>query len=97
MLILMAASVISCLHLSAVDGDTIKCNGQNMRLIGDGVPFKTGIDTPETGGRAKCDRERMLGREPKKRLVELLRRPNLQIEDTGQGRHNGRSPPACAG
>ena len=83
MLSLLAATVISCLQLSAVDGDTIKCDGQNMRLIGDGVPFKTGIDTPETGGRAKCERERMLGNEAKTRLAELLRDPGVRIEDTG--------------
>lgn len=83
MITLLAATVISCLQLTAVDGDTIKCNGQNMRLIGDGVPFKSGIDTPETGGRAKCDRERMLGKEAKKRLAELLREPGVRIEDTG--------------
>ncbi|MBA8910137.1 thermonuclease family protein [Aminobacter ciceronei] len=85
MLTLIAATVISCMQLSAVDGDTIKCNGQNMRLIGDGVPFKSGIDTPETGGLAKCARERMLGKEAKKRLAELLRDPGgVRIEDTGQ-------------
>ncbi|MBT1159296.1 hypothetical protein J1C56_27340 [Aminobacter anthyllidis] len=70
MLALLAATLLSCSTLTVVDGDTIRCNGQNMRLIGDGVPFKTGIDTPEIG-RAKCERERMLGREAKKRLAEL--------------------------
>lgn len=33
MLTLAAASIITCLSLSAVDGDTIKCNGRNMRLL----------------------------------------------------------------
>ena len=33
MLTLPAASIITCLSLSAVDGDTIKCNGRNMRLL----------------------------------------------------------------
>jgi len=83
MIALLAATIISCSPLLAVDGDTIRCSGQNMRLIGDGVPFKTGIDTPETGGRAKCDRERMLAKEAKKRLAELLKDPGLRIEDTG--------------
>ncbi|CAN7722722.1 thermonuclease family protein [Aminobacter sp. LjRoot7] len=84
MIALLAATAISCLQRSAVDGDTIRCNGQNMRLIGDGVPFRSGIDTPETGSRAKCERERLLGKEAKKRLTELLRDPGLRIEDTGQ-------------
>src|SRR5690606_9995552 len=30
----LAATIVSCLSLSAVDGDTIKCNGQNMRIMG---------------------------------------------------------------
>lgn len=93
MITLIAATVISCMQLTAVDGDTIKCDGQNMRLIGDGVPFKTGIDTPETGGRAKCDRERMLAKAAKKRLAELLLDPELRIEDTGvRDKTQGRRP-----
>ncbi|WP_336057664.1 hypothetical protein [Nitratireductor sp. CH_MIT9313-5] len=34
--------------LLAVDGDTMKCDGQNMRLLGLGAPNVEGIDTPET-------------------------------------------------
>ena len=83
MIALLAATVLSCSTLTVVDGDTIRCNGQNMRLIGDGVPFKTGIDTPETGGRAKCERERMLAKAAKARLAELIQDPGLRIEDTG--------------
>lgn len=93
MITLLAATVISCLHLTAVDGDTIKCDGQNMRLIGDGVPFKSGIDTPETGGRAKCNRERILGKEAKKRLAELLREPGVRIEGTGKVDNTGQRRP----
>lgn len=83
MFALLAATVIACAPLKVVDGDTISCSGQNMRLIGDGVPFKTGIDTPETGGRAKCERERMLAKAAKARLAELIQDPGLRIEDTG--------------
>jgi len=83
MITLLAATILSCSTLSAVDGDTIRCNGQNMRLIGDGVPFKTGIDTPEMGGRAKCERERMLAKAAKQRLAELIQDPDLRVEDTG--------------
>lgn len=82
MIALLAAAILSCTPLKAVDGDTIACSGQNMRLIGDGVPFKTGIDTPEIS-RARCERERFLGKEAKKRLAELLKDPGVQIEDTG--------------
>jgi endonuclease YncB( thermonuclease family) len=83
MLSLVAASVISCLSLSAVDGDTIKCNGQNMRLLGNGEPFKSGIDTPEIGN-AKCPKERLLGEQAKLRLAELLRLDRVTIEDSGK-------------
>lgn len=84
MISLVAATIITCMQLSAVDGDTIKCDGQNMRLIGDGVPYESGVDTPETGNRAKCVRERMLGEEAKLRLAELLREPGVRIEDVGE-------------
>jgi micrococcal nuclease len=83
MITLLAATVVSCLHLSAVDGDTVKCSGQNMRLIGDGVPFKSGIDAPETGSRSRCAKERLLGHQAKLRLEELLRQ-DVKIEDTGE-------------
>ncbi|UIY25899.1 hypothetical protein LZK76_10905 [Rhizobium leguminosarum] len=29
--------------------DTVKCDEQNMRLRGEGLPFVSGIDTPEIG------------------------------------------------
>lgn len=30
----MIAGLIICASLTAVDGDTVKCDGQNMRLLG---------------------------------------------------------------
>jgi hypothetical protein len=42
----LAATIVSCLSLSAVDGDTIKCNGQNMRIMGHGKPFEFGVECP---------------------------------------------------
>ena len=83
MLNFLAASVVSCLSLSAVDGDTIKCNGQNMRLLGNGEPFKSGVDTPEIRN-AKCSQERLLGEQAKLRLSELLRLDQITIEDSGK-------------
>ena len=38
-----------CLTLMAVDGDTVKCNEQNLRDMGDGAPFVSGFDAPEIG------------------------------------------------
>jgi len=43
MLTVFAATIASCLSLSAVDGDTNKCNGQNMPIMGPGKPFESGV------------------------------------------------------
>ena len=83
MLALVAVTIISCGALSAVDGDTIKCDGKRMRLMGDGSPFVSGFDSPEIG-RAQCERERQLGLKAKKRLEEIIATPGMRIEDSGQ-------------
>jgi micrococcal nuclease len=82
MLEMLAATYISCSSLIAVDGDTIKCDGVRMRLLGAGEPFKSGIDTPETRD-AKCPLERELGEKAKVRLGEILRIPGLRVETSG--------------
>ena len=76
--------IITCTSLSAVDGDTIRCNGQRMRPMGPGAPYVSGFDAPETGGRARCDRERHLAARATARMEELLRTPGLVIEYSGQ-------------
>jgi len=86
----LAATIVSCLSLSAVDGDTIKCNGQNMRIMGPGKPFGSGVDAPEIS-RAKCQKEQILGQQAKRRLEELLRQPGTQIEDSGERDRYGRA------
>ena len=74
---------VACASLVVIDGDTIKCDGQNMRLLGGGVPFKSGVDAPEMGSRAKCDYERDLALKAKARLKELLLDGVPRIEDSG--------------
>lgn len=81
--ILTAGQGVSCASLIVIDGDTIKCDGQNMRLLGGGVPFKSGVDAPEMGSRAKCDYERDLALKAKARLKELLFAGVPRIEDSG--------------
>ncbi|WP_308463000.1 thermonuclease family protein [Agrobacterium fabrum] len=81
--ILTAGERVSCASLIVVDGDTIKCDGQNMRLLGGGVPFKSGVDAPEMGSRAKCDYERDLALKSRARLKELLLGGMPRIEDSG--------------
>jgi endonuclease YncB( thermonuclease family) len=79
----LIAGLILCASLTAVDGDTVKCDGQNMRLLGEGVPFVSGIDTPEIGRHAKCTRERKLALIAKGRLKELLAEKGLRIVANG--------------
>ena len=74
---------ITCKTLTAVDGDTIKCDRINMRDMGDGAPFVSGYDTPEIRS-AKCDGEKALGQQAKRRMAELLRSPGIKIYDSGQ-------------
>jgi len=88
MFILMSAALVTCLNLSAVDGDTIKCDGQNMRLLGPGQPNKSGVDAPEIG-HAKCTAEKFLGQQAKRRLEELLRE-DVRIELSGVKDRYGR-------
>ena len=55
----------------------------NMRAMGDGLPFKSGFDTPEIF-RPKCHQELELGRAAKARLQELLDQPGVKVLDSGQ-------------
>lgn len=79
----MISAVIVCASLTAVDGDTVRCDGRLMRLLGGGVPFQWGIDTPEIGSHAKCIEERKLALIAKGRLKELLEERGLRIEIKG--------------
>lgn len=81
MITLAATAILTCLSLTAVDGDTIKCDGQNMRIMGPGAPNKSGVDTPEIF-RPECQYEKLLGEQAKRRLEELLRQ-DVKVEDSG--------------
>jgi endonuclease YncB( thermonuclease family) len=54
-----------------------------MRLLGEGVPFVSGIDTPEIGSHAKCVKERKLALIAKGRLKELLAEKGLRVVFSG--------------
>jgi micrococcal nuclease len=62
----------------------VKCDGRNLRDMGDGAPFMSGYDTPEIGSNAECDRENALAKRAKQRMAQLLKTPGLTIEDSGQ-------------
>ncbi|RWK12167.1 thermonuclease family protein [Mesorhizobium sp.] len=78
----MIETILVCLSLTAVDGDTVKCDGKNMRLLGQGVPYQVGIDTPEIT-HAKCKKELKLAQLAKNRLRELLRQDGLTVVYSG--------------
>lgn len=58
-----AGQTVNSYDLYVVDGDTVKLDGQNIRLIG--------FDTPETY-QSKCEAERALGIRATRRLRELI-------------------------
>ncbi len=80
----MMIELMLCTALAAVDGDTVKCDGRNLRDMGNGAPFVSGYDTPEIGSNAACDRENVLAKHAKQRMAQLLKTPGLTIEDSGQ-------------
>ena len=55
----------------------------NMRIMGDGQPFKSGVDAPEIR-KAGCARERLLGEQAKLRLSELLQIDGMKVVDSGE-------------
>jgi endonuclease YncB( thermonuclease family) len=59
--------------ITAVDGDTVISNGKTYRLVG--------FDTPETGDRAQCDAERVLGEKAKARLRTLINRGDVELTE----------------
>lgn len=89
MLTLLTSTILTCLSLVAIDGDTVRCGTERMRDMGPGQPFRSGYDAPEID-RAKCARERQLGRQAKQRLQELLDRRGTVIEDSSQFDRYGR-------
>lgn len=73
--------LLVCALIAVVDGDTVKCDGQSVRLLGDGAPNISGFDTPETY-RPDCQKELELGRAATARMSELVSQA-VGIEDTG--------------
>lgn len=76
----MLATLLICASLTVIDGDTVKCDGQNLRLLGEGIPGVVGVDTPEIGSHAKCMKERKLALLAKARLKEILAEGGLTVE-----------------
>lgn len=83
---MILGALIVCATIHVWDGDSFSCDGQNMRLLGGGIVNKVGIDTPEIGSRAKCDKERRLALIAKGRLREILEGERVRIEVLGADR-----------
>jgi endonuclease YncB( thermonuclease family) len=59
--------------ITALDGDTVISNGRTYRLIG--------FDAPETGDRAKCSQERILGGMARTRLQALINQGKVELTE----------------
>lgn len=79
----MIGTLLVCAVLTAVDGDTVRCDGQKMRLLGGGIVDVQGIDTPEIGSHAKCLKERKLALIAKRRLADIIKGEKIKIETKG--------------
>lgn len=79
----ISAAIITCFSLTAIDGDTVRCDGVSLRPMGAGAPYVSGFDAPEVGHRAECEAERGAGDAATQRMRQLLRTPGLVIEDSG--------------
>ena len=77
-------TIIACTMLAAIDGDTLRCDGQSMRILGDGAPYQSGVDAPEVGRRADCPAEHELGVMASRRLAQLIETPGMVIEFSGE-------------
>ena len=83
-------ALLVCASLTAVDGDTVKCDRQSLRPMGDGAPFVSGFDTPEVGRWSHCPEENHMGLLAAARMSELLQTPGLVVENSGERDRHGR-------
>jgi micrococcal nuclease len=76
--------MLSTTLIQPVDGDTVRLaeSGQGVRL--------QGFNTPETYA-PKCPEEKALGLRAKTRLVELLKKPDVQLRINGGSCAYGRA------
>lgn len=77
-------TLVFCASLMAIDGDTLSCNQERLRILGDGAPYVSGVDAPEMGHRAACPAEEALALRARDRLQALLQTPGMVIEDSGE-------------
>ena len=75
------------------DGDTIKLDVSKesplVKKLGLSVRIK-GIDTPEKGSKAKCDKENALGQQATKFTTELVGNKELLLSEVKNDKYGGR-------
>ena len=75
------------------DGDTIKLDVSKesplIKKLGLSVRIK-GIDTPEKGSKAKCDKENALGQQASKYTTELVGNKELLLSQVENDKYGGR-------
>ena len=75
------------------DGDTIKLDVSKesplIKKLGLSVRIK-GIDTPEKGSKAKCDKENALGQQATKFTTDLVGNKELLLSDIKWDKYGGR-------
>lgn len=86
---MFAETLLICASLTVYDGDTVRCDGQRLRLLGSGVVDVRGIDTPELS-KWKCQKERRLARIARARLKQLIDGKKVKIVSFGPGRRDTR-------
>jgi micrococcal nuclease len=74
-----AAPLTSADRISVYDGDTIRVNGERIRILG--------LDTPEYGNNARCRSEAVTAEEAKQALRRLIARGDVTISRRGTDRY----------
>lgn len=77
------AAIMVCASLSASDGDSIYCGDELVRMLGDGTPHVSGVDTPELCT-YKCQSEKRRAQAAHRRMKDLLKIPGVLVEDSGE-------------
>jgi endonuclease YncB( thermonuclease family) len=76
-------TVLTCLSLAAIDGDTISCDGVEMEDVGPGEPNVSGYAAPRLDLPA-CAREELWAAQAKVILQDLLDAAGTVVEDSGR-------------
>lgn len=71
----MIAAIATALTIAVIDADTLRVDGDPVRIIG--------LDAPESGARAKCDAERMLAAVATAEAERIVASETVRIAPSG--------------